>query len=149
MAAPLLLGAGEMLRLSTGSGGAELEVAGLTRDSPGVWIAVGTLEVAGVIVVFPALSALLHIFTRRAASLGHLAVGLLALANAVWSSKLFPRWTAATIAVAAVLTLVVDYGLPYLLLVVAWGWMGWKVLRMSSAEWERLRAPPPLAETRS
>lgn len=78
-----------------------------------------------------------------------LLIGLLALANAVWSSKLFPRWTAATIAVAAVLTLVVDYGLPYLLLVVAWGWMGWKMLRMSSAEWERLRAPPPLAETRS
>jgi hypothetical protein len=78
IAAPVLLAAGELLRLSTGSNGADLEVAGLTRDGANVWTAVGALEVAGVIAAFLALAALLHIFTRRAASLAHLAVGLLA-----------------------------------------------------------------------
>ena len=73
-------------------------------------------------------------------------VGLLALANAVWSSRIFPRWTAVLIAVAPVLAVVVDYGFPYLLLVVAWGWIGWKMLRMSPAEWASFReAPAPEA----
>jgi hypothetical protein len=210
--APLLLAAGELLRLWTGSDGADLEVAGLTNDGRGVWIAVGTLEVVGVIVAFPALIAFLHVFTRRAASLGHLAVGLLAtalvcqaayagllaaangaaarltrdgdidagdifttllyantletplallalvaqatlligllaLTDAVRRSKLFPRWTAAASAVAAVLTLVVDFGLPYVLLAPAWAWMGWTILRMPTREWERLREPTRLADS--
>lgn len=204
--APLFLAAGELLRLSTGSDGTDLEVAGLTNDRPGVWIAIGTLEVAGAIVALPALFALLHLFRRRAASLGHLAIvllgigfvcqatyagllssangaaarltrdrdvdagdsfvtvtyantletplvvlalvamttmllGLLALAAAVWRSRSFPIWTAATIAVAAVLAFVFDFGLPYLMLVPAWAWMGWKIIRLRTAEWERLREP--------
>jgi hypothetical protein len=52
-------------------------------------------------------------------------IGLVALADAVRRSKLIP----ATIAVAAFLTLVVDFGLPYVLLAPAWAWIGWKILR--------------------
>jgi hypothetical protein len=81
------------------------------------------------------------------AALGLMAVGtrltgLFALANAVWSSKVFPRWTAVLIAAAAISTLALDYGLPYLLLIIPWGWIGWKVFRMSPGDWARLRALP-------
>ena len=205
--APLVLVAGELLRRSTGSDGADLDTAGFTDDGEAIWIAVGVLEVAGVVAVLPALGGFLHIFTRRSVSLGHLAVGLLAtgfvcqacrvallaaangsaarltrsgevvigtdsvtalayantlehplallglvviatlllgllaLANAVWSSKVFPRWTAVVMAAAALSCLALDYGFPYLLIVIPWSWIGWKVLRMAPADWARLSRP--------
>jgi hypothetical protein len=50
--------------------------------------------------------------------------------------------SASTIAIGTVLAVPVDYGLPYLVLVIAWGWIGWRVLRMPAAEWASLRERP-------
>jgi hypothetical protein len=207
----VLLGLSELIRVLLGSDGSELEVPGLTTDhNQDAWIAVGILGVAGVVVALPATAALLHLLTRRAASLGHLAiglllpalvchgayvsllaaangsaarltgydgvdpgssfvtllytntletplallalisfigllVGLLAVANGLWSSKLFPRWVPVAIALAGISNVILEV-VAYALLTAAWGWIGWRVLRMSTQGWKALGQSPSAAE---
>ncbi len=64
--------------------------------------------------------------------------GLVLLSVAAWRSRAFPRPAVALL----VAFLVWDFVLapigplePHLLLAVAWGWMGWHMIRMPDAQW--------------
>jgi hypothetical protein len=77
-------------------------------------------------------------------------VGLLLLAVALWWAKAAPIWVSALI-VAGLLSEffgpeALSPELMFVLLLVSLGWLGWKVLRMSDAQWAGGNAPAAAAE---
>lgn len=73
-------------------------------------------------------------------------VGLLLLAVALWRARAAPAWVAALLVAAVVVEIVgppaFKARLFFALLLVALGWMGVALLRMSDAEWRRAAESP-------